>query len=292
MFAAAQLAGFRRFLDFGVEVEPHRRDMLVDLVVKKALLDTEAQRRHSHQNDDQALHLCVVTLGCFGKANGPAWPDVPDEVALALRGCEVGVIRPAFAPKVVVFLKVRRRHVGVAVAERFVADRLVTPRALDIGWNYVLLLLHRQGEELMRLAVECRDDLGWDAVAGDGEETNLCACPVDQLAKVLARCTVGRARIRDINDGNLGFHFPYSAPVMWKSVIVGTAVDDNRLTGDKGRVWSSEKGNRSDEVRGGHLASQSSRPNRELTRPCQQLRVRQHAIAQGQPRSHAVDEDL
>src|SRR5262245_27380648 len=92
------------------------------------------------------------------------------------------------------------------MTERLIADRLIAARALDIGGDYLLLLLHRQGEELMRLAVEGGDDLGRDAVAGDGEETDVGAGAVDQLAEAQARSTVGGAGVREIDHGNPGFH--------------------------------------------------------------------------------------
>src|SRR5262245_16984974 len=112
----------------------------------------------------------------------------------------------------VVLLQIGRRHVGVATAERLVANRLVAARALDIGRAYFLLLLDRQGEELMRLAVEVGDHLRRNAVAGDSEETDVSAGLVDQLAEASARATVGGAGVGKIDSGNLGCHglqFPY-----------------------------------------------------------------------------------
>src|SRR5262245_28647691 len=48
MLATAQLAGFGSLSNFRIEIEPHRRDVFVDLVVKKVLVNAKAERRNAH----------------------------------------------------------------------------------------------------------------------------------------------------------------------------------------------------------------------------------------------------
>src|SRR5262245_4187089 len=80
--------------------------------------------------------------------------------------------------------------------------------------------------------------------------------------------------------------------VLWTSVVIGAAIDDNRLSGDKGGVRSSEEGHGSDQVSRGHVATQGAGSNGEFACPRQQLRVLQHAITERQTRRHTVDKDL
>ena len=209
---AAQLAGLRRLIHLRIEVEPHGGDVPVDLVVEEVLLEAEAQRGEAHELADQALHRRVVARGGLAEARRVARPDIGDEIALAFGAGEIGLVGPALAAEVVVLLEVGRRHVGVAVAQRLVADRLVAARGLDVRGHDLELLLHRQGEEGVCLAVEAADDLGRHAMAGDGEEADLGAGAIDLPARAQARGGIAGERAAEIDDGDLGLHrIPFRA---------------------------------------------------------------------------------
>src|SRR5262249_52686191 len=96
------------------------------------LFKVEAQGRDAHEVADELLQLPIVAGGGLAKALRSLWPDVGYEIALAFWAGEVGLVGPALATEVVVLLKVRRRHVGVAVTQSLVADRLVASGALDV----------------------------------------------------------------------------------------------------------------------------------------------------------------
>ena len=180
--------------------------MPIDLAVEEALLEAEAQRGKAHELADQPLHRRVVARSGLAEAGRVARPDVLDEIALAFRAGEIRLVGPALAAEVVIFLEVGWRHVGVAVAQRLVADRLVAARGLDISGHHLELLLHRQGEEGMCLAVEAADDLGRHAMSGDGEEADLGAGAIDLPARAQARGRVAGQRAAEIDDGDLRLH--------------------------------------------------------------------------------------
>jgi hypothetical protein len=119
---------------------------------------------------------------------------------------EIGFVGPAVAAEVVVLLEVRRRHVGVAVAKRLVADRLVAARRFDVDRHCLLLLLQRQGEKLVRLAVEAANHIKGHAVACDGEEPDLGADAIDLSSGGEARSRIASEHAGEIDDGDFAAH--------------------------------------------------------------------------------------
>src|SRR5215470_10658387 len=187
VLAAPELARPGRLLHVGIEVEPHRRDMTVDLVVEEMLREPEPQGRNAHEVADKHFHLRVVAGSCLPKTLRTLWPDVGYEIAPAFAAGEVRLVGPALAAEVVVLLEIRRRHVGVAVTQGLVPDRLVATGRLDVDRHHLLLLFDRQGKKLVRLAVEAPDHIRRHTVACDGKKPDLAADAINLYTRAQAR---------------------------------------------------------------------------------------------------------
>src|SRR5262245_21498150 len=146
VLAAPQLAWPARLRQVGVEIEPHRRNMSVDLVVEEFLFKTQAQGRNAHEVADELFHFTIVAGCSFAKTHWPMRPDVRDEIALAFGAGEVGLVWPTLAAKMVVFLEVWGRLIRVSITQSLVANRLVATGDLDVGRHHLLLLFHWLGK--------------------------------------------------------------------------------------------------------------------------------------------------
>src|SRR5215831_13955295 len=177
--------------------------MSVDLVVEEMLFKVEAQGRDAHEVADELLQLPIVAGSGLAKALRSLWPDVGYEIALAFWAGEVGLVGPALATEVVVLLKVRRRHVGVAVTQSLVADRLVASGHLDVDRHHLLLLFDRQGKKFVRLAVEVPDHIRRHTMARDSEKPNLGADAINLSPCAQARDRIAGERGGEIDDRDL-----------------------------------------------------------------------------------------
>ncbi len=79
----------------GIEIEPNRRDMLVDLVIEEMLILVQGERRETHHQIDDFLHLGIISLGCLGETGRRARPEVRNKITLPLPSRIVGFVRPA-----------------------------------------------------------------------------------------------------------------------------------------------------------------------------------------------------
>src|SRR5215471_2576145 len=161
--------------------------MTVDLVVEEMLLEPEPQGRNAHEVADKLLHLRVVAGCCLPETLRMRWPDVGYEIAPAVRAGVVRLVGPALAAEVVVLLEVRRRHVGIAVTQSLVSDRLIATGRLDVDRHHLLLLFDRQGKKLVRLAVEAPDHIRRHTVARDGKKPDLAADAINLTTRAQAR---------------------------------------------------------------------------------------------------------
>ena len=107
----------------------------------------------------------------------------------------------------VVLLEVGRRYFGVAATQCLVADWFVATGRLDVEWHYLLLLLDRQGEKLVRFAVEVAHHIGPHAMSRNGKEPDLGADAIDPSAHAQARVRIAGERTGEIDDGDFGLHY-------------------------------------------------------------------------------------
>src|SRR5579883_3155016 len=120
----------------------------------------------------------------------------------------------------------------------------------------------------------------------DGEEADLAADPVELERELAPRREPAFARI-----GEVDHRYALGHGACPPSVVIGAAVDDERLSRDEACIGAGEEGNGADEIGRLHVAGEHAAAERRLLDAGDEAGIGKDSVAQGEAGRDAVDEN-